>query len=1438
MPAFDVRIYAESDKIKYNVTVNQTDDGFAFVNDSKGIQGEVLSACVGDVLNMSSTPVPGKKFREWEIEASGRKITTKDNSYTMPACDITVTPVFDIPYSLKLEKTAGGRVSCDVSYAFAGDTVKLNISPEPGYEFDGWEEKPSSLEIAEDGTFTMPKNSVYLKARFVKLENAHSIMSLTDGNGVLLIAKESVKNEKVAFITLPLSGYRLKKVSVRNNSGGSVMVTGNSFFMPDSDVSVAAEFEKVPHTVKLIVSGEEYGTAELITPDVTGIGDVVTFTAEAGDDCKIDHMEVSPWADISAGTGNIFSFEMPDTDSDIIIEFAPITGTETYPWLIGRTTPAKVTASDGHTPEVGEHITGLYIKGDGTEEMMNFSDGSAPWADLFGDEIGKVVFEDVVNISDYALAGNYKLYEVHICEEVKSIGKGAFKGCKIRNTDMIVFEGKPEYIEPDAFEGVEAKVSVSRSWLYGGLTIDDLNNPGGPYQYGGRLTYEVRSGNAELRLALTTHPEDGETHGSVTILAERTDNPNIYRADQGETVYANFTAEEGYFPTVAAKVYKEGIGENVLMNPDKSLTLPTGDFEYVELEVEFKPFTYEVTYDFCGRGIDQKKSWSYNETIEGPDTVPTVTGYEIEGWYTDTGFTKKWNYSSDKMPARDLTLYARWVPKVYEITWKNYNGSELKKTGVAYDMLPSYDGTVPEKGGAPSGKKYVFSGWDPTPAKVTGIAAYTAAFDEVDDTQKTVIFDMNGHGDSSTAPPVQILSGDMHITEPTAPSDSDFIFGGWFKDRACSEGSQWNFATEIVSSDVTTLYAKWTIKTYNVTWKNYDGTVLLKQTAVPMCSYAAYTGDIPKKASTAEKEYAFSKWNPTPGLVNENAEFTAEYSETPRSYIVSFDNGGKGKTPKAQSIKVGDKITDPGDLSVTGYVFGGWYSNASCTASDKWNFDTDTMPSKAITLYAKWTPTKFKMVWKDHDGTVLRVTAADYNTMPVYDGEEPYRAPDGAYEYKFAGWTPGLKRADREENYTAIYDELERQYTVTFDINGKGSGGYSYKTVPGGVIVKPDDPKADGYDFAGWYKDPGCSDEKEFDFDKETMPHRNMTLFAKWTVKEFRIFWKNYNGTVLSETAVDYNTMPVYDGDEPYRTPDSAFEYKFAGWTPELKPADKEETYTAKYDPIEREYTVTWQYDDGSLIDRTSMKYGETPSHNAPSKEGFVFTGWNPTPVPVTADTTYKASFEKKTEDTVTVSFNTDGGSAIAPKVIFKGERVSRPSDPVKSGYTFSGWYKEKSYTTRYDFSKPVEKDIVLYAKFEIKKKPVPPKPDPDPKGKGSSSRGSFFTGTWGHAVSDGFWRMDAKGTWYYSTTRQFCNTWGYIVNPYAKEGQHKADWFWFDDKGRMLTGWQLINGKWYYLNPYMNGTGTLGACLIGPGKTPDGYEIDANGAWTGRYYM
>lgn len=65
-----------------------------------------------------------------------------------------------------------------------------------------------------------------------------------------------------------------------------------------------------------------------------------------------------------------------------------------------------------------------------------------------------------------------------------------------------------------------------------------------------------------------------------------------------------------------------------------------------------------------------------------------------------------------------------------------------------------------------------------------------------------------------------------------------------------------------------------------------------------------------------------------------------------------------------------------------------------------------------------------------------------------------------------------------------------------------------------------------------------------------------------------------------------------------------------------------------------------------------------------------------------------------------TVTFDTDGGSAVA-KQIRANAAATKPADPTRSGYVFAGWYTDEACTAAYDFTQPVTDNVPLYAKWE-----------------------------------------------------------------------------------------------------------------------------------------
>lgn len=141
-------------------------------------------------------------------------------------------------------------------------------------------------------------------------------------------------------------------------------------------------------------------------------------------------------------------------------------------------------------------------------------------------------------------------------------------------------------------------------------------------------------------------------------------------------------------------------------------------------------------------------------------------------------------------------------------------------------------------------------------------------------------------------------------------------------------------------------------------------------------------------------------------------------------------------------------------------------------------------------------------------------------------------------------------------------------------------------------------------------------------------------------------------------------------------------------------------------------YNVSFDSDGGTFIDAVTVVNGQKcPKPTDPKKEldGYVFTfgGWylgndlfNFETTPITSSITLKAKWTDTRKERCLVSFNPAGGSYVDPQVVIVGE-TANPVETTKEGFTFDGWYLTVDYTgNAFDFSTPIDKDMVLHAKW------------------------------------------------------------------------------------------------------------------------------------------
>ena len=543
----------------------------------------------------------------------------------------------------------------------------------------------------------------------------------------------------------------------------------------------------------------------------------------------------------------------------------------------------------------------------------------------------------------------------------------------------------------------------------------------------------------------------------------------------------------------------------------------------------------------------------------------------------------------------------------------NHWRQKANTTGV-YELLETETKTDCIAGLPTNAKAKVYPGFSTKPFKQQAVAEDGSTVIDIyyDRNRYTISFDMNGHGEA----PAQITAEyEQTIYEPARPrDDGDYVFGGWFEEQECTTP----FAFTTMPLNGKTLYAKWIyapVKFYTITWRMDNGEII--------DTTKVREGEMPLHKAAIKSGHLFAGWNPFVVPATVDTSYTAMFVEVPPDKLsVAFDTAGGSFIPP-QFITKGQTVFKPADPVKDGYLFDGWYTDTGYGTL----FDFGKTITKDTVIYARWTKApgkKYEIRWMLNDITLIDTTEVTEGEMPVHGNP--------AIEGKiFIGWQPALAPVTGIAKYTAYFEERGTdKVAVTFNTDGGtfiNTQVIDRNTTP----VKPSDPQKKGYQFEGWYREPGFITPYYFDEPFNT----DMILYAKWKV------------------------LPAVV------------------------------------------YTVTWKLDDKTLINTTEVKEGDMPSHSSPSKEGYIFVGWEPSLAPVTSDITYTAKFEQRTPDKAAVTFNTDGGSFVETQVVTKGQKVQKPADPVKTGYSFINWYADAAFTTVYDFNAPVAGDITLFAKWK-----------------------------------------------------------------------------------------------------------------------------------------
>lgn len=573
------------------------------------------------------------------------------------------------------------------------------------------------------------------------------------------------------------------------------------------------------------------------------------------------------------------------------------------------------------------------------------------------------------------------------------------------------------------------------------------------------------------------------------------------------TAYAKIFGEEDVFFTgtvkdgvltysmirgMEYKAYKDGAYENGSTGNENNPNNPdTSNKE-----------TFTVTFNTVGGSSVSNATVSSGNTIAAP-ADPTKSGYNFVGWYSDSSYTNKWQFTT---PVRsNITLYAKWEAQIakYTVSFDSNGGSAVTSVQVNDgDKL-----TAPTQ---PVRKMYVFNGW----YKDSG---FTQVWDfDTDTVTKNITLYAKWKEE------------EVRITSVNNATIAD------------------NEITMVVSegTDDVDMNGKVVLNNPNATWKLYYDKLGQME--------------IPTKLATNKNETLGEGSNLFYIVVtNANGTQTKNYVlDIYKKYEVKVAVYGLNGTTPIDTLSAVTLETMPTPTAtVTGYTIVGWDSTSVAPGK--------TLPKdspRLINLTAKLKANTYKVTLDGKGGTL---DETEYNAIFDSAITLPVPAKEG---YTFIGWYKGDEKVTngkgqttwtiaRDTALTAKY--RANVYSVTADKNISAAGTVSASGNADSAVLTfdnngrtgaterdpqtvtyyygmsvPTPPKADEYLFTGWYNEPAC--KTRFDFTENI--YCDTTAYAGWyytgTSSTVRYMYE-YSSEIQVTTSDDYQYIyfaPVTSG--------------------------------------------------------------------------------------------------------------------------------------------------------------------------------------------------------------------------------------------------------------------------------------------------------------------